>query len=67
MKQYEAVIETLKKLGRMCYIRPVEPGGVQDRGLPMEDKDSVCIHSPHCAGTQGNFPHPARCMGAGRI
>lgn len=51
MKQYEAVIETLKKLGGMCNIRPTESGGVQDRGLSMEDKDSVCIHPPYRAGT----------------
>ena len=67
MKQYEAVIETLRRLGGMCYIRPAESGGVQDRGLPMEYEDPICIHTSYCARPQGNLSHSSGIMGIGGI
>ena len=66
MKQYEAVIETLRRLGGCATFGQLNRG-VQDRGLHMEYQDSICIHTSYCTRPQGNLSHSSRIVGFGGI
>ena len=67
MKQYEAVIETLKRLGGCATFGQLNQEVFKIEDLHMEYQDSICIHTSYCARPQGNLSHPSGIMGFGGI
>lgn len=63
MKQYEAVIETLKRLGGCATFGQLN----QEVFKHMEYQDSICIHTSYCTRPQGNLSHSSRIVGFGGI
>lgn len=66
MKQYEAVIETLKRLGGCATF-----GQLNQEVFKIEDctwnTKTPCIHTSYCARPQGNLSHSSGIMGFGGI
>ena len=67
MKQYEAVIETLKRLGGCATFGQLNQEVFKIEDCTWKYQDSICIHTSYCTRPQGNLSHSSRTVGFGGI